>query len=154
MAPTIATPERLETFLHALAESANVTSAALHVGINRQHLYRLRDEDDEFRAAWDAAVKLGTGALEDEATRRAKEGWDEPVYYQGDQCGVVRKFSDTLLIFLLKARDPAKYREKLDLTHAAPNGGPIQTVSTELRIDAGTDAGEAARIYQQIIQGR
>jgi len=31
----------------------------------------------------------------------------KPVYYQGEQCGEVREYSDTLLIFILKARDPA-----------------------------------------------
>ena len=30
------------------------------------------------------------------------------------RCGAIREYSDTLLIFLLKARNPAKYREGVD----------------------------------------
>jgi hypothetical protein len=142
--PTKATPERLAAFLETLAETANVTAAAQSVSLNRQYLYVLRENEPEFAERWDAAVKLGTHALEDEAARRAKDGWEEPVFYQGVECGHVRKFSDTLLIFLLKARDP-KYRERLDL--AGPNGGPIPVSNTVEVIDAA----EAARRYQQLM---
>ena len=59
----------------------------------------------------DEATELGTAALEDEAVRRAYHGVEEPVFYKGVQCGSITKYSDKLLIFLLKARDPAKYRD-------------------------------------------
>jgi len=54
---------------------------------------------------------LGLTVLEDEMHRRAIEGTEEPVFHQGEQCGTVRKYSDTLAIFLAKAHDPEKYRE-------------------------------------------
>ncbi len=44
--------------------------------------------------------------------RRAFEGVEEPVFHQGKQCGTIRRYSDTLTIFLLKAHRPAKYRER------------------------------------------
>jgi hypothetical protein len=50
--------------------------------------------------------------LEDEAKRRAHDGIDEPVFYQGEKCGVVRKYSDNLLIFMLKARRREKFSER------------------------------------------
>jgi hypothetical protein len=56
--------------------------------------------------------ELGTAALEDEALRRAYHGVEEPVFYEGVQCGSVTRYSDKLLMFLLKARHPAKYRER------------------------------------------
>jgi hypothetical protein len=56
-------------------------------------------------------MERGTAALEDEAVRRAYHGVEEPVFYKGVQCGTVTKYSDKLLIMLLKARNPAKYRE-------------------------------------------
>lgn len=59
------------------------------------------------------ALDVGAGALEDEAVRRAYVGVEEPLFYQGKQCGTVRKYSDTLLIFLLKGAKPAKYRERV-----------------------------------------
>ncbi len=44
--------------------------------------------------------------------RRAVEGVDEPRFHDGQICGHVRKYSDTLLIFMLKARRPDKYKER------------------------------------------
>lgn len=111
------TPEKEEEFLRVVSETANISRAALMIGISRQHLYLLRDEDPEFSKRWDQAVEIGTDALEDEATRRAVEGWDEPVFYQGEQCALVRKYSDTLLIVQLKARRPQKYRENVHTEH-------------------------------------
>ena len=47
--------------------------------------------------------------------RRASEGTLKPVFYQGKMCGEIREYSDTLLIFLLKARRPETYRERSDI---------------------------------------
>jgi hypothetical protein len=49
--------------------------------------------------------------LETEMRRRAPVGWDEPVFHAGKVVGHIRKFSDTLLIFALKAERPEKYRD-------------------------------------------
>ncbi len=51
--------------------------------------------------------------LEDEAIRRASVGQEKPVYYQGRQIGTTHDPSDRLLIFLLQARLPEIYRERL-----------------------------------------
>jgi hypothetical protein len=53
-------------------------------------------------------AETGTDLLEDEALRRAEDGVAEPRFYEGRLCGHVQKYSDTLLIFLLKARRPQK----------------------------------------------
>jgi hypothetical protein len=57
-------------------------------------MYDWREADAEFAAAWDAALGLGGDALEDEAIRRAMNG------------------SDYLMVFMLKALKPEKYRER------------------------------------------
>jgi hypothetical protein len=109
---TKVTPERIDLFLELLATfGGNVTKAADACDLSRMELYRTRWEDDELARRWDEAVKIGTAALEDEAMRRAHDGVEEPVWHQGQQCGVVRKYSDTLMIFMLKARDD-KYRDR------------------------------------------
>ncbi|WP_254240927.1 terminase [Achromobacter insolitus] len=87
--------------------------------------------DEEFAKAWDQAIRIATLGLEDEARRRAQEGVDEPVFYLGSQCGTVRKYSDTLLIFLLKAHDH-KYREKTGLELTGANGGPVQMSDSQV----------------------
>lgn len=122
---TKATPEKLAQFLQVLADTANVSAAAKKIRIDRSHMYRLRGEDEEFAAAWDEAVKLGTAALEDEAVRRAKDGTLKPVFYQGVKVGTIREYSDTLLIFLLKARDPDKYADRVKKELSGPGGGPV-----------------------------
>jgi hypothetical protein len=94
----------------AIADGAYVRLAAASAKVHFTLPYKRRRSDAAFRAAWEEAMELGTAALEDEAVRRAYHGVEEPVFYQGVQCGSVTRYSDRLLIFLLKARNPA-YRD-------------------------------------------
>src|SRR5215831_17262598 len=103
------TPELRDKFLEALEASLTVTKACEALGIGRRTVYDARKSDPEFAAAWDAAYERGTAALEDEAVRRAYYGVPKPVYYKGAKCGELTEYSDTLLMFMLKVRDPAKY---------------------------------------------
>ena len=38
----------------------------------------------------------------------------------------MREYSDTLLIFMLKARKPDVYRERASIEHTGANGGPLE----------------------------
>jgi hypothetical protein len=90
-------------------------------------VYRRRDEDPDFAVEWDRAKQIGAEALEDEANRRAYDGWDEPLAEKGRLTGhVVRKFSDTLLIFLLKGAKPDKYKDRVQSEVSGPQGKPIE----------------------------
>jgi hypothetical protein len=102
-------------FLEALAAGWSVTHAAGRAGVLRQRLYETRELDEAFSAEWDQALAAGTDVLEDEAKRRAAEGWDEPVFQRGELVGTVRKYSDNLLMFLLRARDPGRFRESVQV---------------------------------------
>ncbi len=53
--------------------------------------------------------------LNAEAFRRALEGVEEPVFWQGHELGWIRKSSDTLLIFTTKGAMPERYRENVNL---------------------------------------
>ena len=110
------TRKKEELFLSVLSECGNVQAAAKKAKLVRRSLYRKRDKNKAFAAAWDEAAALGAEALEDEARRRSYEGWEEPVWHHGRQCGTIRKFSDTLLIVLLKAHKPEKYKENVKKT--------------------------------------
>ncbi len=125
------TPEKLTAFCAALAETCNVGRACAAVGISRMTAYTWRKDMPDFEAAWEDAMQAGLLALEDEAHRRAFEGTDEPVFYKGDECGSVRKYSDTLAIFLLKAHAPDKYRENTRMELTGANGGPVKISDTE-----------------------
>ena len=58
--------------------------------------------DPEYAEAFRDAHQEACDSLRSEARRRAVEGVVKPVYYQGVECGGIREYSDTLLIFLMK----------------------------------------------------
>lgn len=97
-------------FLASLALTGNVSRAARDAGIDRTQPYRLREDDAAFAKAWDSALEEAADRMEEEALRRAVEGVEEPVYQKGEQIGAIRRYSDTLLIFLLNGARPHKYK--------------------------------------------
>ena len=134
-------------FLQALSETASITKACEISKLPRRTVYNWREADPHFAEAWDEALELGTDALEDEAIRRALHGTDKPVYQGGKRVGAVREFSDTLLIFMLKAKRPEKYKERVATEHSGPGGGPITHVTTNMTPQ------EAAEAYASTITG-
>ena len=112
---TIRTARQREEFLAALGNGRSVSTAARAAHMGRSAVYAWRRDDPEFAADWDDAIEMGTDALEDEAIRRAKDRAKKSVYHQGQQCGMVREYSDVLLIFMLKAPRPEKYRDRYEV---------------------------------------
>lgn len=102
--------------------------AAQVAGIDRGTHYRWLQDDPEYAAAFAESSESAIERLEREAVRRAAEGVSEPVYHRGQVVGHVQKYSDTLLIFLLKAARPDKYRDNVRMEHSGPDGGPIAIV--------------------------
>lgn len=102
-------------------QTGNSTLAARAAGVSRDVPYdfRARNPEHPFVAEWERAAEEAIDLLEAEALRRGKEGVAEPVWYQGREVGEVQRYSDTLLIFLLKALRPEKYRDNY---HVAVEG--------------------------------
>lgn len=100
-------------FLTEFAKTGNVKLACGSAGVDRSTPYAARKADAAFAAAWDEAAEDSSDLLEEEARRRAVEGTEKPLLYQGEVVQTVREYSDTLLIFLLKARRPERFRENL-----------------------------------------
>lgn len=110
------TPKKHVKFLGVLAECGNVSESCKQTPISREAAYRERKRSDKFREAWELALEVAADALEAEARRRAF-GYLEPLHHQGLLTGhTVKKFSDVLLIFLLKGNKPEKFadRHKVD----------------------------------------
>lgn len=101
-------------FIAELARSGNVAAAARMAKLARGTVYSLRQGDPEFRRRWDEALEEAVDLLEAEARARAVDGVDQPHFHQGRITGTVRKYSDALLMFLLKAHRPEKYRERAE----------------------------------------
>ncbi len=91
--------------------------AAFASGVSRRTVDNWIKSNKEFAALFEDAREDATEILEAEAHRRAIKGVSEPIYYKGEKVGAVQKFSDTLLIVLLKANAPDKYRENIEEKH-------------------------------------
>lgn len=109
-------------FLAAFSKLGNITSASKTAKCSRTEVYRWLKEDADFAASFDTAQTEAMEHLEAEAHRRAVTGTLKPVFHQGVQCGQIREFSDTLLIFLMKAGNPLKYRENKFVEHGGSVG--------------------------------
>jgi hypothetical protein len=118
--------EAREKFLTELRRRGNVADAVRAAGFGRTCAYEHRQADPAFAAAWDLAVEEAADGLEAEAWRRAVEGTARPVYHRGREVGEVREYSDTLLVHLLKAHRPEKYRERVAAELSGPQGGAIR----------------------------
>jgi hypothetical protein len=137
-APQTPRPETVAkkaAFLAAYREMGVVSYAARTARIARETAHRWRREDETFAQQFAEARADAADKLEREAMRRAVEGIDRPVIHRGqlssawidengqyvpegspNASGVVpltmKEYSDTLLIFLLKAACPEKYRDR------------------------------------------
>lgn len=111
-------------FLTELRKSGNVSAAARAAGISRSHVHQLRDADQAFRLQWDDALEESYDALEAEARRRGHDGFEEPVFYEGERVATIRRYSDTLLGRLLEA-NRAKFR-KTSVEVSGPDGKPLE----------------------------
>jgi hypothetical protein len=101
--------------LSAFKNCANVTRACEIADIARATFYGWLKEDPEFKAAYEAAREEAVQVLEDEAIRRATIGG-----------------SDTLLIFLLKAARPQKYRDYVRQEVTGANGAGLVPTRVEI----------------------
>ena len=109
------TPKKRETFLALVAKGYTVTDAVKQVGLSRRAVYYLRDRDPDFAERLREAYEASSELLEAGAFQRAM-GRDEVTGVDKDgQPIFIKKYSDVLLIFLLKARKPEVYRDRVDV---------------------------------------
>ena len=123
------TKDRREAFLRALADCGIVSVAASIAGITRARAYQVRRQDPGFASAWEEAEEQAADALEAEAWRRAVDGVPEPLVSAGrvvrDDDGqplAIRRYSDNLLLALLKARRPEKFKDRAVVEHDIADG--------------------------------
>lgn len=130
----VATAVLKSRFLESYAELGNIKAAAKAASVGRRSHYEWLKADEAYAANFAEAQAEAIDTLEREARRRAVEGVLEPVYQVGEKVGTIRKFSDTLLIFLLKGAKPDVYRERFE-----HSGGlalkPVATLS-DAELDA------------------
>lgn len=116
------TTAKKRAFLAAFSETCSIIRAAKCAGVDRGTHYEWLARDRDYADRFHVAKEQAADALEDEAVRRAHEGMERPITVAGEKT-IIREYSDTLLIFLLKGIRPQKYRENVEVTGAG--GGPI-----------------------------
>ena len=119
---------RREVFLEKIAEDGNFSRACRLAGLDRAGVYSVIRKDPEFNDRYQDALEQATDVLEAEARRRALEGTEEPVFFQGAECGKVRKYSDSLMALMLKANRP-KYRDSARMEIGNVPGESFKTES-------------------------
>jgi hypothetical protein len=112
------------SFLEAYAQTFSVVRAAEAAEVSPSSHYRWYHKLANYRAAFEKRKQLGGQWLETECLTRAGEGWLEPIYYQGAECGQVRRFDSGLAQFLLRGLLPEKYGSKTEIS--GPQGAPVQ----------------------------
>ena len=138
-------------FLAAMGNTASVLRAADIAGIDRSSHYIWLKKNPDYAAAFEIAKMRGVDVLEAEAVRRAHEGVTKPIFHGGKRAidvvqnpdgsikpeetgkpigipAAEREYSDTLLIFLLKGRNPAVFGDRLKQEHSGSEGQPIPVI--------------------------
>ena len=142
-----------QLFIDSLKRVHSVTLACEKAKISRQSAYDWRKDDEEFATQWENAVERDKDIARASIYERGILGWDEPVVNGGmliyeyepvlddegnqrfDSKGKpimkrskpvsVHKWSDTLAVAYAKANLP-EYKEKQQIEHTGPGGGPLQ----------------------------
>ncbi len=107
------TPQRQREFIAALAETGSLEHAAMRVDMSPSSAHRLRRSPgaEQFSAAWDVALQHAARVLLDTAFDRAFNGSTEPVFdREGQRVGTRYRQNDRLLMFLLRAYMPERFR--------------------------------------------
>lgn len=126
-------PEEMkQKFLERYIELGSVKDTCEELCLVRRTIYHWKAQDPVFAENYRVADMVALGILEDEAYRRAVNGVDKPVYQGGKRVGTVKEFSDILLMFLLKARAPHKYKDRVAGGLFDPNGETLELKITHV----------------------
>lgn len=105
-------PRWWKPFLAVFEQTGNITAASKAASVSRSAVYAARKNIEEFRLLFEDAEEVAADRLEAEALRRGVEGWEESVFYHGEEVGAIRKYDSQLLLALLKAARPDKFKDR------------------------------------------
>lgn len=123
------TESRKQRYLEKLYEEGDKYAACAAIGVGWTTVAKHRSSDPEFREAMDAALEAHGERYVREARRRAVEGVEEPVFgslggHEGSGIvGTVKKFSDRLLLELIKRYVPEfTPKQRIESEDVTPKG--------------------------------
>lgn len=144
----------MRAFLSVLSDTGIVRTACEAAKIARSAAYEAREKDGIFAQAWDDAREMAADLLVEEARRRAYIGDLEPVgFHKGVPGAYVRRYSDTLLIFLIKGARPNEYRDNVKAEIEGNLGLHVIEAPMKLGRDEWTQAAQNYREQRPASQG-
>lgn len=102
---------RKQEFLRAFTEIGYTTKSCRAVGISYDQFTDWLERDPEFKTVFTEIDQLHTESIREEIRRRAVDGVEQDIYFQGNVVGSKIVYSDILLIHESKRRDPL-YRDR------------------------------------------
>ncbi|PAX07606.1 hypothetical protein [Sphingomonas lenta] len=147
-------------FIEVLADTASPRQAAAAVDMSLGSAYKLRRSPgaEGFAAAWDAAIQQASKRLVDIAFERAVDGVEEPVWdADGRVVGHKTRYNDRLLMFLLRAHQPERYRHaarEVRQSDEAPPPALPPVAEAVTRLDPVKPAEPHARLEEDVLECR
>ncbi len=125
---TSCTDAAVDRFLETLSRTGNPSAACQASGLTRRSINRMRENDPVFARDYEEAMEEAADLLEAEAWRRALEGVAQPLLKAGqpvlDADGaaiIVRRYSDPLLVMLLRGCKPEKFQRRIGSAMPTPD---------------------------------
>lgn len=116
-------PSWVEPFLTELAAHGMEHTAAAAAKTTVRAVRALAERDAEFAHAVEDALERSADVVEAEVRRRAIDGIDKGIYFQGELCATEKQYSDSLLQTLIKAKRRREFGDKTEVT--GPGGGAL-----------------------------
>ena len=101
-------------YIERICKTGLLAQSALDVGVSIETARVNRNNDEQFGDAVNFALDIYRDRIQSEIHRRGIEGVRQPVFYMGQQCGVIRKYSDRMLEMHAKRHIP-EYRDKVEI---------------------------------------
>lgn len=116
-------PDWAEPYLEALQLHGMEHTAAITARTTPRAVRSLCEKHEEFAYAVEAALEASADKVEAEVRRRAIDGIEKGVYYQGDKVATELQYSDGLLLALAKAKRRREFGDKAEIS--GPGGTPL-----------------------------
>ncbi len=107
------TPEQA-SFLERISHGDTTFEAAKYAKVDRALVVEWKG-DPSFSYRLSLAEEDAADLLEQEAIRRARDGFEKGVYHKGERVDSELQYSDSLMVFLLKGRRNAVFGDRVDL---------------------------------------
>jgi len=119
----VSIPRWADKYLAELEEHGMPYTAAKAAGTTVRAVERLAEASADFAYYLECATEAAADKVEAEVRRRAIDGIDKGVYYQGDLVATEKQYSDSLLTLLAKAKRRNQFGDRAEIS--GPGGAPL-----------------------------